>query len=164
MPDLHLHERVSGDGTSEKYDVALDVRLVAMNLLARREHSLLELRDKLKRRFSDDATIDEQLSRLADENLQSDLRFAESYVRQRVGGGFGPLRLRDELRERGVSGPDIDVALKTDEVDWRELASEVLRRKFGEGLPADLKEKARRIRFMQYRGFAAEHYPQLARS
>ena len=54
--------------------------------------------------------------------------------------------------------------LEAGEIDWSERAAEVLRKKFGEGLPVDLKEKARRIRFMQYRGFAAEHYPQLSRS
>jgi len=140
-----------------------DIRLAAMNLLASREHSLLELRNKLKRRFADDLVIDDQLSRLADENLLSDARFADSYVRQRAGRGYGPLRLREELRARGVSAPDIDMALESSEIDWCQLASEVLCKKFGEGPPRDIKDKARRIRFMQYRGFAAEHYHQLAR-
>jgi regulatory protein len=164
MPDSPLPAGASGDWPADDHDVATDVRLAAMNLLARREHSLRELRNKLKRRFTDESTIDDQLSRLAVENLQSDLRFAEGHVRQRMSRGYGPLRLREELRERGVSDPDIDVALEAAEVDWSALAADVLARKFGEGPPADIKEKARRIRFMQYRGFATEHYRQLARS
>jgi len=164
MPDTPLQENAAGGTAAEKYDVAVDVRLAAMNLLARREHSLLELRAKLKRRFADESAVVEQLSRLVDENLQSDSRFAESYVRQRASGGFGPLRVREELRERGVSTPDIDAALEAGAIDWGELATAELRKKFGEGLPVDLKEKARQIRFMQYRGFSADHFPQLARS
>ncbi|MDE0950137.1 MAG: regulatory protein RecX [Halioglobus sp.] len=135
-----------------------DIRLAAMNLLARREHSVRELRNKLKRRFSDEAVIDEQISRLTLERLQSDARFAESYACQRADKGYGPVRLREELRERGVTEAEVDMALEELEVDWRVLATRVMQKKFGLDAPVDIKEKARRARFMQYRGFAMEHY------
>jgi regulatory protein len=135
-----------------------DIRLAAMNLLARREHSVRELRNKLKRRFSDEAVIDEQISRLTLERLQSDARFAESYARQRADKGYGPVRLREELRERGVTEAEVDVALEELKVDWRVLATRVMQKKFGLDAAVDIKEKARRARFMQYRGFAVEHY------
>jgi regulatory protein len=135
-----------------------DVRLAAMNLLARREHSAQELRNKLRRRFSDVAMLEEQLSRLTGEHLQSDLRFAESYARQRVGRGYGPLRLREELCERGVSDADAALAMEELAVDWKALAIQVMEKKFGTAPPADIRERARRARFMQYRGFTAEHY------
>jgi len=135
-----------------------DIRLAAMHLLARREHSVRELRNKLKRRFSDDAVIDAQISRLTEERLQSDARFAESYARQRADRGYGPVRLREELRERGVSEADVDVALEELEMDWGSLAIRVIQKKFGTAAPADIKERARRVRFMQYRGFSADHY------
>jgi regulatory protein len=141
-----------------------DIRLAAMNLLARREHSVRELRNKLKRRFSDEAVevvIDEQISRLTEERLQSDARFAESYARQRAEKGYGPVRLREELRERGVSDADVEVALEELEMDWRALAARVLQKKFGTAAPVDIKERARRVRFMQYRGFSADHYRRL---
>ena len=138
-----------------------DVRLAAMNLLARREHSVRELRKKLKRRFVDDVMIDEQLARLSSENLQSNLRFAESYARQRVGRGYGPVRVQEELRERGASVADVAAAMRELEVDWGVVASEVMLKKFGVLAPVDIKEKARRARFMQYRGFTAEHYQKL---
>ena len=137
---------------------AADIRLAAMNLLARREHSVRELRNKLKRRFCDEAVIDEQISRLTLERLQSDARFAESYARQRADKGYGPVRLREELRERGVSEAEVEVALEQLEVDLRVLATRVMQKKFGLDAPVDIKEKARRARFMQYRGFAVEHY------
>ena len=129
-----------------------------MNLLARREHSACELRTKLKRRFPDDEKIDVQLARLIEERLQSDVRFAQSYARQRISRGYGPLRLREELRERGVSEDDVAEAMKEMEIDWCAVAEEVIQKKFGAGAPHDLQEKARRARFMQYRGFATEHY------
>lgn len=148
---------------SDEPDLSADIRLAAMNLLARREHSQQELRRKLKRRFSDENSIDEQLSRLVDERLLCDARFAEAYVRQRGARGYGPLRLREELRERGVSDERIDVALAEADIDWSELAADVVYKKFGGNAPADIKEKARQIRFIQYRGFSADHYRKFMR-
>jgi len=131
-----------------------------MNLLAQRDHSVRELRSRLMRRFPDAASVDGQLSRLIEERLQSDVRFAASYARQRISRGYGPLRLREELRERGVSEADVTAALAELDIDWFAVAAEVLHKKFGKHDVIDLKEKARRARFMQYRGFASEHYRQ----
>lgn len=138
-----------------------DIRLAAMNLLARREHSVRELRNKLKRRFADNAMIDEQVSRLTEEHLQSDLRFTESYLYQRISRGYGPVRLREELRERGVSEADVAAVMEEMEINWYAHAAEVMHKKFGALVPCDMKEKARRARFMQYRGFTGDHYQRL---
>ncbi len=124
-----------------------------MDLLARREHSLVELRRKLSRRFPDNHLIETELDKLAAENLQSDARYAESFVRQRATRGHGPRRLRQEMRDRGLADGEIETALGAVDIDWQGLAAEVYHRKFGAAPPADLKEKARRLRFMQYRGF-----------
>lgn len=145
------------DATTPVIDPA-DIRLAAMNLLARREHSVWELRRKLRIRFPDDALLDEQLSRLTEQNLQSDMRFAESYIRQRIYRGYGPVRLREELREHGVSRADITRIMAELEIDWRAHAMQVMQNKYGEFPPRDIKEEARRARFMQHRGFTAEHY------
>jgi regulatory protein len=137
------------------------VRRAAMDLLARREHSSKELRQKLQRRFYDPALVEDVLARLAEENLQSDGRFAESYARQRAGRGYGPLRIRRELQERGVGDDAIALALEQVEPDWSRLAGEVLRKKFGEPAAVAIKERARRARFMAYRGFTADHFRHL---
>jgi regulatory protein len=136
----------------------LDVRVAAMDLLARREHTLRELRRKLQRRFADAAIVEAELQRLADENLQSDRRFAATFVRQRAARGKGPLRLRQEMRERGLSDSNIEDAMTDTEVDWHTVAEQVLHKKFGLDPPSDIKEKARRGRFMQYRGFSGDHF------
>ncbi len=129
-----------------------------MDLLARRDHSRRELRDKLRRRYSDETLIEEQIERLASEKLQSDERFAESFLRQRVGKGYGPLRIRQELKQRGIGEGLISWAFETASVEWSELAGSLVQRKFGPRPASDLKDKARRSRFLQYRGFSYEHY------
>ncbi|WP_439102172.1 regulatory protein RecX [Congregibacter sp.] len=130
-----------------------------MNLLARREHSFSELQRKLARRF-DRGELDLALQKLADENLQSDERFAQSFTRERMLRGVGPLRIESELRQRGVRRSFIDQAIATvpgeEGLSWRGVAKEALERKFGDQRPADLKEKARRLRFLGYRGFGEE--------
>jgi len=138
-----------------------DVRLAAMNLLARREHSQRELQQKLRRRFPDELLVEAELQRLVEEGLQSDQRFAESFARQRSGRGYGPMRVRQDMRERGLTDAEIAQAFEAAQIDWYALASEAFYKKFGGRDGCDLKEKARRIRFMQYRGFAADHYQYL---
>ncbi|WP_240725113.1 regulatory protein RecX [Mangrovimicrobium sediminis] len=132
-----------------------------MDLLARREHSRRELCDKLKRRFHDPALVEAQVDRLADEGLQSDQRFAESFLRQRVSRGHGPLRVRQELRQRGVTDEQMEAAFAGEPCDWFDLAAQALQRKFGDSPCVDMRERARRARFMQYRGFAFEHFADL---
>ncbi|TXS95892.1 regulatory protein RecX [Parahaliea maris] len=140
----------------ETADLRPAIRLAAMDLLARREHSRTELLQKLGRRFEDRETIAEVLDGLAQDKLQSDSRYAESFARQRVLRGHGPLRLRQEMRQKGIPDDDASVALESLDVDWEQLAREVCQKKFGFGAPADFREKARRQRFLQYRGFSAD--------
>jgi len=150
-----------GDAVAPAAINPVDVRLAAMNLLARREHSLHELRQKLRRRFPDESVLALELARLQDENLQSDQRYAQSYLRQRSGRGYGPQRVRREMHDKGLSDEQIADAFATVEVDWYELAAQVMRKKFGAVPVTELKEKARRLRFMQYRGFHGDHYQHL---
>ncbi len=95
---------------------------------------------------------------LAQENLQSDSRFAESFVRQRFNRGYGPLRIRQEMRQKGLADTEVESAMTAEDYDWHASAERVLKRKYGEALATELKEKARRSRFMQYRGFSADHF------
>lgn len=138
-----------------------DIRVAAMDLLARREHSRRELKQKLKKRFDDEELIEEQLDRLCEENLQSDSRYAESFLRQRINRGHGPLRIRQEMRQKGIADAEIVCAMEEEDPDWFSLAEQTYRRKFGELRSEDIREKAKRNRFMQYRGFGVEHYQHL---
>ena len=138
-----------------------DIRFAAMNLLARREHTRQELHKKLWRRFPDAALVAVELQRLTDENLQSDERFAENFVRYRASLGFGFMHVRQDMRQRGLSDTEITLAFDCAEIDWVTLAEEVYLKKFGEMPPVDIKAKAKRVRYMQYRGFGSDEYQHL---
>lgn len=132
------------------------VRLVAMNLLARREHSFHELLDKLSDRFPDlDPARDLRpaLERLRDEGLQSDERFAAAWVRYRSSRGIGPLKIRAELKPRRLAPEIVEEALHQEGIDWEALCEQVFLGKFRPSRRADLREKARWQRFLQQRGF-----------
>lgn len=135
-------------------------RHAAMDLLARREHSRQELQRKLGRRY-DAEDIQEALGRLSEEGLLSDERFALSFARERVSKGYGPQRIQQELLQRGVSGTIADRAVQElqaqESLDWSRMARDALRKKFGDDrLPQEFAERARRLRFLQYRGFAVD--------
>ena len=136
------------------------LRVMAMNLLARREHSQHELRQKLLVRFRHEAnceaTIGAVLDRLKEQDLQSDNRFAEAFFRSRCRKGQGAYRIRQELQQRGVAEPVIDNVFTEQKVDWFELARELAIRRFGVIPASDYKERSKRARFLQYRGFDNE--------
>lgn len=129
----------------------------AMDALARREHSRQELRDKLSRRADDDIShLETVLDELGAQGLQSDARFAEAYARSRVRRGYGPVRIRFDLQARGVDKALIESALDELDADWFELAFYALCKRFGTAPPDDFKDKARRGRFLQQRGFSGD--------
>ena len=71
--------------------------------------------------------------------------------------GKGPARVRADLAERGVSGALVEDVLAEMSVDWFAQAAAVRLKKFGPDYPADFKEKARQMKFLQYRGFEQQH-------
>ncbi len=125
----------------------------AVSYLARREHSALELNRKLAKVGFDELEIEQSLAELQQAGLQSDERFAESFVNSRINRGYGSIRIRMELQERGVASDIITHSLRQADIDWFALASEVRRKRFGEHNPEDFKSRARQQRFLQYRGF-----------
>lgn len=127
-----------------------------MNMLARREHSSQELRRKLGFKGFDDAEVDEALAGLRQDRLQSDQRFIEALVRSRINKGCGPLRIQAELREHGIAEERIAQAVDANAEEWRERIEEVRRKRFGAARPGDMSERARQMRFLQYRGFTTE--------
>jgi len=128
----------------------------ALRLLARREHSELELRHKLIGRSFTDTIVDAVVIQLLDQGLLSDQRFAEVYARGRFERGYGPLRIRAELRERGVSGDLTEQNLAELSRSWVESASQQRSKRFGRQFPGDYRERAKQMRFLQQRGFTSD--------
>lgn len=136
-------------------DTPVSIRRAAMNLLARREHEHVELARKLRLRGADAEMIEVELLRLADDGLLSEERYLESYIRSRANAGRGPMRIREELSQRGLSRELIEQALSEAEVDWQTQLQDLWQRRFA-GQVADLKEKAKQGRFLAQRGYAVD--------
>ncbi len=144
---------------AESADSRADVKAVeaaAVRLLARREHSIDELRRKLVGKGYAPETVGPVIEKLAGKRLISDERFTSSFVHHHAKRGQGPVRIRAALRQQGISDSQVKEALRCAEVDWVRLAREVRRRKFGAASPRSLGERAKQARFLQYRGFDSE--------
>lgn len=158
----------------------------ALQLLAQREHSRLELRRKLLRRLNEDARRDDgragggadpepdARASLADRHAEvdavldwlhahrylSDERFVESRVHARA-SRFGNRRIHQELSQHGVVlTPAMSGDLRDSE---KARASEVRQRKFG-ALPTTATDRARQARFLAGRGFSSEVVWQVLRA
>jgi len=130
----------------------------AYGYLVRREHSASELREKLAR-WDEHDLRDYLIEKLIEDGAQSDARFAEHLGRVRTGAGKGPRALERELQQHRIEPTIIEEVMGTYRDRWTELAEQVRSRKFGAEIPTDYKEWARQARFLQQRGFAAEHIP-----
>lgn len=140
-------------------DQRIAARRLAMDLLARREHSRFELQRKLARREFSEAIVNTVLNELQADGLLDEQRFAEAFVRSRVGRGKGPLKVRADLVARGVDDNLAGEVLAASAVDWASLAAEALIKRFGNA-PAgtaagDFKARARCMRFLAQRGFTS---------
>jgi regulatory protein len=127
----------------------------ALGLLARREHSRRELKQKLDRGGYAKEEAADALDRLGDQHYQDDSRFAEVLIRTRSAQGYGPMRLRVELKSHGLSDAQIRDLIDDAGVDWAESAGAQLRRRYGSKGTTDPAERAKRAQFLLRRGFPA---------
>ena len=128
-----------------------DLRIKALQLLTRREHSRAELRAKLAGLAESEAELEHVLDGLERERLISDQRYANQRASQR-GTRYGNARLRQELRQQGVNDEEISEAL-SEAGDETERCRAVWVKKYGQ-LPTSAEERAKQLRFLQYRGFS----------
>jgi regulatory protein len=135
---------------------ALSAKSVAVRLLSRREHSAFEIRDKLSQRDFEDSEIEQAIIELQQGGWLSDERYAEAYIRMRKQKGFGPIRISMELNERGVNESIIDTYLQAQDESWQQTLQRQYRKKYKNKAIQDYNDKAKRIRFLQYRGFTLE--------
>lgn len=119
----------------------------ALKMLMRREHSKLELSQKLQAKGFDIVDVNSSISKLVQQNYQSDDRFSEGFILMRFNQGKGPVKIASELKMRGIDTFDLSI------FDWFKLAKEIRQRKFGDASELDYKEMAKQKRFLQSRGF-----------
>ena len=121
MSGLQGGRTVSSEDAIKAYNAGLD-------LLARREHSGKELRQKLGRRFAE-ALVDQAASALQQNGLLSDERFAEALIHSRKAKGYGPRYIAQELSQKGVSKELTQELLDERNSDWVHQAREVAAKK-----------------------------------
>lgn len=139
--------------SASKNNLCDALEATALRLLAQREHTRFELVRKLTSRGYLQADIHRILDKLAAEGWQSDARFLEAYIVERAKKGYGPLRILSELQQRGLDSEQIQSALLQASIDWSHFLRALHQKKFHQVIPQDYREKAKQIRFLQYRGF-----------
>lgn len=127
----------------------------ALGLLARREQSRRELKRKLGQKGYEKDESEAALDRLEAQRYQDDERFAGMLVRNRAGQGYGPVRIRMELKTHGLGDAAIRTLLEASDANWDASAASQLRRRYGGKAPADYAERAKRAQFLLRRGFSA---------
>lgn len=129
----------------------------SLDLLARREHSVLELTSKLlERDFSEDLVAN-VLDSLVEEGILNDERYAKEFLYFKSAKGQGPVKIKSQLQQKGIKSQSIDAVIEGSDQDWIALAKQVLDKRFGKEVINDTKEYARRSRYLVSRGFKAEH-------
>ncbi len=133
-----------------------EAQSAAVRLLSSREHARVELARKLVGKGHSRDVVDAALERLEELELLSDERFAESFVRSRVDRGHGPLRIRADLRSRGVDESIIDTVLMATDDYWRDHAELARQKRFGPVPPDGRDTWTRQARFLAQRGFPSD--------
>jgi regulatory protein len=122
----------------------------AMRMLVRREHSRLEMEQKLQLKGYEDLIIADTITLLNEQNYQSNKRFADDFIQMRFNQGKGPIKIGHELRQRGIDTCDLT------NFDWLSLAKEVNQKKVEKITPNDYKSTSKQKTFLQSRGFDIE--------
>jgi len=162
-------EAVLSDGLVEVQNLAKQIESRAVYLLGIREHGAKELKTKLLTKFPEtpellDACqeqpglvkelVENVLKRCQENNWQSDERYIEQSVRNWAAKGSGPNKIRQKLMAASNREDLISMYLDWDDSEWLELAAEVLVKKYGDRCkPTERNEQAKRMRFLQSRGF-----------
>lgn len=133
-----------------------DIRKKILDLLSRREHSKYELVLKLERRVDSSDKLLKEIDKLSDQNLQSDERFSESYIRSRYNSGFGPSRIKYDLLKRRVAESIINDAFREIDLNWLEKLKKENIKKYGNENPKNMQELSKRTKFFVQRGFDQE--------
>lgn len=128
----------------------------ALGVLTRRDHSQYELTQKLLSKGFSTSEVEQAIGYCQQYGYIDDLRYTFSMIRQHISKGHGERRIRQSLQQNRVSDEIISTVFAQIETDWFELAKQTAEKKFKSLSSTDKKEQAKRIRFLQYRGFSFE--------
>jgi SOS response regulatory protein OraA/RecX len=94
------------------------VRGAAYALLARRDFTTGELRERLAAKGWDPDAVARAVAELLEERMLDDARYASNYVAYHAARGRGPIRIGAELRARIVPAELIEAALASVPDGW----------------------------------------------
>jgi len=136
---------------NDQPDTATELRARALRLLARREHSRKELERKLSPYAESSEALDVLISELKTKSQLSEARFAEERARQ-LSRKYGAARIRQDLKSKGVGEELVEHVSSEGDL---ERARAILERKYRQPA-ATREERAKRMRFLQSRGFSSD--------
>ena len=124
----------------------------AVAYLAKKDYASGELRKMLKRESKDEDVIESVMEKLLSHHYVDDSRLIEKELQKQVNKLHGPTRIKQELRQKGLDTLLVEQAIEDLDVDWFEICQQAKEKKFADSLPGDAKEKAKMVRYLQYRG------------
>jgi regulatory protein len=142
--------------STKEYDLATIVRRAAFQMLARRDYTQNELMQKLQAKGHRLDNIEAIIANLMQTGVINEPRYAENFIYSRRCKGHGPERIARELQTRGIAEETIAEHLQITDNTWCANAQEVWQKHFKGKWPTDFKERAKQMRFLQYRGFTHE--------
>ena len=132
-------------------EIDKNIHQIALDYLARREHTRLTLREKLMQKGFSHQSVENVLDSLIQHGFLNEKRFCEAFVQKRIKQGYGPVRITAECHQYGLNKEIISSQLPQDKEFWLAIIQKILEKKFRfSHLP---KEQLRQIRYLQHRGF-----------
>ena len=141
---------------ANKTVITTDAYQLALGYLARREHSMFELCQKLNHKGCAATAINQAIEQLLAQDYLSDARFVAMFVRSKAARGQGPVKIRHELQQHHIEPALLEAALIQSEIDWFALAQHAYEKRFGSKPIKDFADKQKRQRYLYQRGFTTE--------
>lgn len=135
-------------------EIDKNIHQIALNHLARREHTRFTLREKLMQKGFSHQSVETVLDILIQQGFLNEERFCEAFIQKRIRQGYGPIRIIAECHQYGINDEIISSQLPQDKEFWLIAIQKILQKKFKQSsLP---KEQIHQIRYLQYRGFTLD--------
>ena len=132
---------------------ASDLWNKSLDILSRREHSVSELKNKLKRFDPESIDLKNVIERLIISNFLDDERFAVAFIKSKAESGYGPNYISQYLTKKGI--PSDKYNMYSLEIDWEDKCLKQFNKK-RRNKEMNFKEKEKILRFLAYRGFSYE--------
>lgn len=125
-----------------------------LKLLANREYSEKEIRDKLASRYDEDI-CNSVVESFLQQGFISNVRYSEMIIRHYVNRGYGISKIKFELMQKGVSAQLLQEYLENNEIDWVSKARMQLESHYNNIQDMDYLEKQKACAYLVRRGFTA---------